>query len=152
MIAKQRDLDFKVNYIPFLALIVVITILTCFYASFVFGEDTDRGEIKEKNQVLRSGWEVRRGQSPLTTSGIPEWITNSWSDNNWLNIDEDIDVFWNKANFWIPTEQTYWMRYQLAPKVDKKLALFIFDTRFVSEVYIDQKRLFQNLTLKKSQN
>jgi two-component system, sensor histidine kinase ChiS len=152
MIAKQRDLDFKVNYIPFLALIVVITILTCFYASFVFGEDTDRGEIKEKNQVLRSGWEVRRGQSPLTTSGIPEWVTNRWSDNNWLNIDDDIDVFWNKANFWIPTEQTYWMRYQLAPKVDKKLALFIFDTRFVSEVYIDQKRLFQNLTLKKSQN
>jgi signal transduction histidine kinase/DNA-binding LytR/AlgR family response regulator len=95
-------------------------------------------------QVLRYGWKVRAGQSPSTKTGNPIWIFDEWANSNWLSLNKDIDTFWNKANFWSAKEDIYWMRYQLSTIKSKNLALFIFDCRFIREVYLGQTLVFKS--------
>lgn len=94
---------------------------------------------------LDTGWQYRWGDSSFTQDGIPEWSNAATDDNGeWI----DIDFPSNPPDR--NSRKNVWYRTTLPANVWRDPVIYIFSVDFITEVYIDGKKIYHYGTFDKN--
>ena len=86
---------------------------------------------------LHDGWQYRWGDSPVDSSGTPEWITDKQTDMEWQNTDIPFGLPGRNGSTFL------WLRIKLPDTNVEKPSLFFTNVLMAVEVYIGTEQIYR---------
>jgi signal transduction histidine kinase len=120
---------FKYHKLVVLFVFLILTI-QCTFAQDILRENPTP-------EVLKEGWQYRRGDSPFDRRGVPLWLKNEDKSLSWVNIDVD-DLLQTPGNY-----NFIWYKLKLPAEEWINPSLFIPPVILAFEAYLDTIPIYQ---------
>jgi len=109
-------------------LLTAVILLLMLFAPVIAGIQNSKVEIEQ--------WQIRWGDSPVDSAGVPVWTYEQQEDQYWINTESPYKFSGQN------TEHYLWVRIKCPGNVWNNPTLFLTNILYAAQIYVDTKQVY----------